>query len=114
MLVLNVTLKNAEEIDEFKKVLQRYDREVSTVIGGHVIARPMITSSPYITPLDDIAIHYNGESINEFMQMIRELDQYIVDKQDDYTKSAIDKVHEIMRKEKEESSEQEENHEVNT
>ena len=99
MWVLNVTLKNAEEIDEFKDRLKKYDSKISTVIGGHIVARPMITSSPYITPLDDIAIHFNSESVNEFMQMIRDLYQYIVEKQNEYTKAAIDKVREIMRQE---------------
>lgn len=104
MFKLNVRLKNAEEVSEFKSILTNWDTKVSTVIGGHVVAKPMITSSPYITPLDDITIHYNSDSINEFMQMIRDFNQFIVEKQDTYTDAMIYQVRNIMRRENTETS----------
>lgn len=88
MFTLNVKLMNAVDVSDFKEKLLKYDNKVSTVIGGHVVARPMITSSPYITPLDDITINFYSDSINEFMQMIRDLLKYVTDTQD-YRTSAV-------------------------
>lgn len=99
MFVLNIKLKNAKEVSEFKDILVRYDDKVSTIIGGQVVARPMITSSPYITPLDDIAIHYNGGTLNEFMQMVRELIRYIKDNQDPNTTTVINSVRRMIDEE---------------
>lgn len=96
MLTLNVKLRNAKEVSEFKEIMYSYDRIASLTIGGHIIARPLITSSPYITPLDDITINFYGESINEFMRMVHSLDQYITDRQDAYTKTIIDNIHKTV------------------
>ena len=95
MFTLNVKLKNAEEFAEFKSLLYSYGCRVSMIIGGHVVAKPLITCSPYITPLDDITVNFNSESVNEFMQMIRDLNQYIAREQNTYTQTAINRVREM-------------------
>lgn len=95
MLTLNVRLKNAEEVNEFKRRIAAYDNNVSMVVGKQVVARPMLTCSPYITPLDDITLHCHGMSLNEFTDMIAELNQFITDRQDSYTLTIMKTVESI-------------------
>ncbi len=110
MFTLNVKLQNAEEVREFKQTLEQYDNKISIIAGGNVVARPMLTSSPYITPLDDITINFYSDSVNEFMNMIMDLNQYISDKQDSYTSTVMAIVRKRIKiKEEEESSNQEVN-----
>lgn len=89
MFSLNIRLKNAAEVDEFKSIITEYDNKVSMIIGGHVVARPMLTSAPYITPLDNITLNFHNGSINEFMQMIQDMNKYITDRQDGYVTPII-------------------------
>lgn len=96
MFTLNIKLSNVEDVNEFKRLISKYDNKVSMLIGGRVVAKPLITCSPYITPLDDITVSFNSESINEFMDMIRDLDQYVAKEQIPYTRQVVNKVHEMM------------------
>ncbi len=109
MFTLNVKLQNAEEVREFKQILEPYDNKISIIAGGNVVARPMLTSSPYITPLDDITINFYSDSVNEFMRMIQDVNDYITDKQNSYTSTVITIVRKRMKLEQDESSEQEVN-----
>ena len=79
-----------------------YSPRSSMGLGGCVGAKPVITCSPYITTLDEITINFHGESINEFMNMIRDLNQYVVEKQDGNTENILRKVREIMESESKE------------
>lgn len=90
MFILKIKLSTAEDVTYVRNKVIEHSKNIHMVIvNGSTIALPAITCTPYITPLDNLEIRYKG-TLPEFMNLIRDLYEYIDVEQNALIRTIID------------------------